>query len=83
MIKVQQKYLRSEDRASNRDESAVELRMAIRGSDDGSRCQQSDFGAHSDVAIRSRGNKLWESLRESRVSDAHTLYRMYQGTNLP
>ena len=64
MIKIQQKYLRSEDRASDRDESAVELRMAIRGSDDRSRCQQGDFGANSDVSIRSRGNKLWESLPE-------------------
>ena len=82
MMKAQWKYSRSEDWASNRNESAVELRVAIRSSDDVFRCQKSDFGASSDVAIRYWGNKHWESLWEDHVSDAYTQYAMY-GTNLP
>ena len=74
MMKAQWKYLRSEDRARNRNESAVELRMAIGGSDDVFRCQKGDFGASSDVAISCWGNKHWESLRGYHVSDTHTQY---------
>ena len=45
------KDLRSKDGASNRDESAVDLRFAIRGSDDVLGCQKGDFGTGGDVAV--------------------------------
>lgn len=64
-----EKDLRSKDGASNCDESAVDLRFAIRGSDDVPGCQKGDFGTGGDVAIVRRGDESRESLRRVALTD--------------
>ena len=60
--------LRSKDRSGDGDESPVYLRLAVRGSDDVTGCQEGDLGAGCDIAVCSRGDEHRESLRESDVS---------------
>ena len=64
-----EKDLRSKDGAGDCDESAVNLRFAIRGSDDVPGCQKGDFGTGGDVAIVRRGDESRESLRRVALID--------------
>ena len=57
--------LRGEDRAGDGDESSVDLRVTVRGRDDGAGGQKGDDGAGGDVAVFGRGSQLGESLEDS------------------
>ncbi len=61
-VKKKKRDLRSEDGAGDGDESAVDLRFAVRGGDYGAGGQKGDFGARGDVAVGGRGNEHGECL---------------------
>lgn len=67
--------LRSENGTGDRDESAVNLRLAVRGGDDVAGGQEGDFGAGGDVAVCGWGDETGECLRRDTcgVSDDYSL----------
>ena len=78
------KDLRSKDGPSNRDKGTVDLRFAIRGSDDVPGCQKSDFGTGGDVAVVGRGDKHGESLRRvALINDIQPRISVLSGNYLP